>query len=90
MDWLYIFVGPLWLESVANICREQRNCWGGEVLNDVYFDMRKACWEVLDQLACGKLAKLLPTWARLMKDGKAFVESLRMSVYEKLISMCKD
>lgn len=65
--------------SVANIYREQRNPQDTEVLCDVYFDVSKASWGLQDQSVHAKLAKLLPTWARLKRNNKAFLKSLSMS-----------
>lgn len=62
-----------------------------EILNNVHFEMGTACHGLQDQLAHGKLAKALSIWARQKRNGKVFLGSLSLSVYElTMVSVCKD
>lgn len=64
--------------------------WAREVLSECVLawaqpvEDSKADWPAIDWQSCCSL------WVRLKRDGKVFLGSLNMSIYEWLVSVCKD
>lgn len=61
-----------------------------EVQNKSEFDIGTIMARSPRSMTLGKLAKLLPIQTRLKRDAKAFHWGSSMSIYELLISVCKD